>query len=178
MPGGGRIDWLTGLLTRGGWEDGVTQAHRQALQRARTIALLIVDLDHFKLVNDRFGHQAGDEVLRLVAAVLEESTRATDVVGRYGGDEFLILAPGVNLSGALTLARRICHRVSALTIAHDDLTGNPATISGLTTSVGVVVQRPGDDLGPADLVRYADAALLQAKEAGRNLIYISSLPRS
>ncbi|MCO1580477.1 GGDEF domain-containing protein [Crossiella sp. SN42] len=176
-----RTDRLTGLLDRDGWENAVARAHKQVRRRAATMALLIIDLDWFKQINDRFGHPAGDTVLQSVAAVLQRCTRAIDVVGRYGGhggDEFLILTPDTDLAGALTLARRICVEINTLVTRARNAYGQPVAISKLTASVGVAVQCPQDHLVPAELIRCADAALLRAKHSGRGMVCVSSLPKT
>ncbi|MCK2240905.1 GGDEF domain-containing protein [Crossiella sp. S99.2] len=157
----------------------VVEVHGQVRRRAATLALLIIDLDWFKRINDQFGHPAGDTVLQSVAAVLQECTRSVDVVGRYGGhggDEFLILAPDTDLAGARTLARRICAGITTVVANARSVHGAPVTITGLTASVGIAVPCPDDNHGPGELIRFADAALLHAKQSGRGLIRIATVP--
>ncbi|MCO1580458.1 GGDEF domain-containing protein [Crossiella sp. SN42] len=176
-----RTDRLTGLLDRDGWEDAVARAHEQVRRRAGTMALLIVDLDWFKRVNDRHGHPAGDTVLQAVAEVLRQCTREGDVVGRYGGhggDEFVILAPDTELAGAQLLALRICADINTLVTRTRNAHGLPVTIRGLTASAGLAVQGPDDHLGPAELLRDADAALLRAKHSGRALVCVAGKPKT
>jgi diguanylate cyclase (GGDEF)-like protein len=128
----------------------------------KPVAVLLMDLDRFKRINDRYGHPVGDQALRHLADILKEETRGEDMLGRYGGEEFLIVAPDADEEGAHTLAERIRQRVAA----------EPApTESGelpLTVSIGVALRVDEEPLD--DLVARADAALLQAKEDGRNRI--------
>ncbi|MBP2477682.1 diguanylate cyclase (GGDEF)-like protein [Crossiella equi] len=178
-PEGPRTDRLTGLLDRDGWEQAVAHTHQQTREQNLSVALLLVDLDHFKDINDRFGHGVGDTVLQQAAAILRGCTREIDVVGRYGGhggDEFLILAPDTEITGAFAQALRICAEISALTVSTRSAHGKPVTISGLTASVGIAVQRPGDGVHIAELIGCADGALLQAKRSGRDQVCLASLP--
>jgi len=139
-------------------EEEVARAHRY---RA-ALSCLMVDVDLFKSINDRFGHQEGDRVLQMVAAVIRHSTRISDVVGRYGGEEFTVLAPATDLPAGLVLAERIRANVAAreITLGEEQVR--------ITVSVGLAQLRPKQ---PADeLVAAADKALYAAKAAGRNRI--------
>ncbi len=154
-------DELTGLPNR-----------RAVLTRLRTLldgpgtptcALMIADLDHFKPINDRYGHAVGDAVLCAVGAVLTEAVREPVFVGRLGGEEFLVVLPETDLGAARQAAERIRERVSAID------TSRWFTGQGLTVSLGVTVSRPSAD-AESDMLHRADAALYEAKHSGRNRV--------
>lgn len=154
-------DPLTGLFNRRQFLT-MTDAEWSRFQRYyRSLSVLMVDIDHFKSVNDRFGHAVGDEAIRAVADVCVRGKRKSDIVGRVGGEEFAVLLPETTLSRARTVAERIRKRVEGLTLTAED---RPVQ---LTVSVGVaeaITSMPGVDA----LMKAADAALYQAKEGGRN----------
>lgn len=154
-------DPLTGLFNRRQFLT-MTDAEWSRFQRYyRSLSVLMVDIDHFKSVNDRFGHAVGDEAIRAVADVCVRGKRKSDIVGRVGGEEFAVLLPETTLSRARTVAERIRKRVEGLTLTAE---GRPVQ---LTVSVGVaeaITSMPGVDA----LMKAADAALYQAKEGGRN----------
>ncbi|HEY1130487.1 MAG TPA: GGDEF domain-containing protein, partial [Roseateles sp.] len=153
------IDELTGVLNRRGLEQSLDD-HEEA---ARGMTLLLLDIDHFKHVNDRHGHDCGDEVLKRVAAVVAANLRGTDVFGRWGGEEFLIACQGTRIRDATRLAEKLRERVqqSAIHLAG----GVRLTV---TASFGVALAPPGGSA--ADALKRADAALYRAKEAGRNRV--------
>jgi len=124
------------------------------------MSVLMIDLDHFKRVNDRWGHASGDLVLVAIAQVLREELRGADLAVRFGGEEFLAILPGTDAAGALEVAERIRSRIQNARVAVDD--GEIA----MTASVGIATLR-GEESG-ADLVARADAALYRAKATGRN----------
>jgi diguanylate cyclase (GGDEF)-like protein len=161
-------DPLTGLLTRGAFfEIGEHECARA--KRSRTpLSLMMADIDHFKSINDRFGHPGGDEVLREIARRLKATFRLEDAVGRYGGEEFVGLAVGCDGPDAIRLAERYRQAVSSqpFTIGHELL--------DVTTSVGVVTGTAAD--GVLELVRAADEALYVAKASGRNMV-VAAKPR-
>ncbi len=126
----------------------------------------MVDLDHFKNVNDTYGHLAGDAVLREAARRMRASTRIYDEIGRYGGEEFVAVAPGCDVSSALNLAERI-----RATIGEDTIDTFDAPIP-VTASLGVAMNGEGRDAG--SLIRAADAALYKAKNTGRNRIEVAA----
>jgi|CXWL01.1.fsa_nt_gi two-component system chemotaxis response regulator CheY len=159
-------DRLTGLLNRGAILDGLHQEMNRAAREGRGLAIFLVDVDHFKRVNDTYGHPAGDLVLKEAAKRMLISFRPYDRVGRYGGEEFLLVAPCCNTPHAEKLAERIRRVVAASPIAagNDDIQ--------VTVSVGVVATRADDSLDPGQLIAIADAALYRAKNSGRNRVEI------
>lgn len=150
-------DSLTGLLNRATLDKRFAQEIERAKRYGRKFSAILLDIDHFKLVNDELGHLAGDRVLVVCAGLLRAGTRGTDVVGRWGGEEFLILCPETGGPEALTLAERIC----AAARGHVFDTGRRQAFSA-----GVAELRADDDLD--SLLHRADAALYQAKGAGRD----------
>jgi len=151
-----RTDPLTGLLNRRGFDDLLGAELARAQRYGRPLSLVFGDLDRFKEVNDSLGHTAGDTVLKLVAERLRRETRTADLVGRYGGEEFVLLLPETDEEGALILAERLRAGIVELFAKQPE----PVTISfGVATFEGA----DGEDL-----VRNADRALYAAKLAGRN----------
>jgi diguanylate cyclase (GGDEF)-like protein len=152
------IDELTGVLNRRGLE----QALDDLEERAQGMTLVLVDIDHFKRINDRFGHDRGDEVLKRVAAVVAGNLRASDVFGRWGGEEFLIACQGTRIRDAARLAEKLRERLQLSEIE------GPGGRIAVTASFGVALAPPG---GPtAGALKRADEALYRAKEAGRNRV--------
>jgi diguanylate cyclase (GGDEF)-like protein len=167
------MDGKTGLLNAAAWHDKAERALRRAQRQGAAAGVLILDLDHFKSVNDTYGHLAGDAVLAAVAATLRTEVREGDVVGRFGGEEFVVLLRDLDLTSAgqrqmATIAERIRARIAELVVAVHTPDG-PLTIDGLSTSVGAVF-----DLGRTctlqQVLGAADAALYSAKRDGRNLV--------
>jgi two-component system cell cycle response regulator len=160
-----RTDSLTGLHNRRHIEEYLTKLVSLARRNAQPIAVLIIDIDHFKSVNDGHGHDAGDAVLREVTARLAGSLRLEDMVGRWGGEEFLVVLPNTSIQGAAELAERLRRVVAEEPCRLPDGGAMRVTISlGCAASVM-------DDAGT--LVRAADAAMYQAKESGRNRVAVS-----
>jgi diguanylate cyclase (GGDEF)-like protein len=157
------IDSLTGLLNRGTFMEYAIKMCDHQRQRGKPVTLLMFDLDHFKSVNDRFGHAAGDSVLRVFAAVARSSMRASDVIGRLGGEEFAAIVPEP-LSGAMVIAERLRSAFQTAGVTVDDRAIGATVSIGAATSYDLVT-----DID-ALLVR-ADGALYSAKRAGRNRIY-------
>lgn len=156
-------DALTGIANRRAFDEALEREWRRAQRRGVALSLLMLDVDHFKLYNDHYGHVAGDACLREVAAVLAGSAqRAGEIAARYGGEEFAILLPELEAEAALQLGQRICQAVAALGIAH---AASP-TAGHVTVSLGVACLQPG--MNADTLLQRADAALYAAKLAGRN----------
>jgi diguanylate cyclase (GGDEF)-like protein len=129
--------------------------------------VLVCDFDCFKEFNDRYGHPAGDDCLRRVAGALEQvAGRSTDLVARFGGEEFVVALPGTGEAGALRVAEQARALVAGLEIPHAHSTADEV----VTASIGVATVVPGGDDGPAALLERADAALYEAKRAGRNRV--------
>ena len=156
------IDTLTGLPNRAAWNERLDQEIDQ-LQKSRSSLLLgILDLDHFKRINDGYGHLAGDKVLKIVATQLKRHLRAADFLARFGGEEFVILLPHTPMADGLALLERLRQTVEACPF---HFKGEPVTI---TVSMGITTFRPGER---SDLVlKRADQALYRAKDQGRNRI--------
>lgn len=158
-----RYDALTGLANRRYFLEHLTLAVETAARYDRPLALLIIDLDHFKSINDTFGHLAGDRLLRSAAERLRARLRRSDFPARYAGDELAVILPEATLPGALALAERL--RTS---VAETPLQAGEAVPVWLTLSIGVAVYLPGASV--TDLLRAADGALYFAKHAGRNRV--------
>jgi diguanylate cyclase (GGDEF)-like protein len=167
-----RTDPKTGLLNMRGWREAVAKELARADRARGAVGLLMVDLDHFKLINDTWGHPAGDDMLLAVADVLRAETRPADVIGRFGGEEFVVLLPDAETTAALAVAERIRARIAGLTVVSTDKRGGPAAISGRTTSVGVASRGPSAGT-LADLLQAADAAVYAAKEGGRDQVRVA-----
>ena len=164
-------DALTGVFTRGHLEAALAQAYEHAVRFDRALSVLFCDIDFFKKINDGHGHAVGDKVLATVARQIAGSVRQLDVVGRYGGEEFIVILPATAAEGALVVAERIRERVASLVIRSDKDQLVPVTISiGHATSGEGWKSR---DL--ADLFAAADGALYNAKRAGRNRV-VSYVP--
>jgi diguanylate cyclase (GGDEF)-like protein len=159
-------DQLTGAFTRRYFDAALAQAYDEALRFDLALSILFCDIDHFKRVNDGHGHAVGDHVLAAVAREIAASIRQLDVLGRYGGEEFIVLLPDTPTTGAMVVAERIRERVAALALKSEQGAAVPVTISlGLSTSAQT--WRPKD---LAELVSVADRALYEAKSSGRNRV--------
>lgn len=157
-------DSLTGLYNRREFELRLHEEIERAARYRHPLALLLLDIDHFKEINDRYGHQAGDEAMRTIADHLSDVVRPADHVARYGGDEFAILLPETNADSALTLAMRLCELIAA----HSALLPQDQPIT-LTVSIGMAMY-PDNAHDSDELVAAADQALYAAKAAGRNRV--------
>ncbi len=157
-----QIDGLTGLRNRRYLDEQLAVARATLRRTGRPFGLLLIDLDHFKAVNDAHGHPFGDEVLRRVAGAIAAACREEDVVCRYGGDEFAVLTPGVGLPGVARLGQRIADAVAALCCA-----SRSATVR-VTASLGAA-DAPSDEAA-ASIVERAGTALDAAKRNGRNRV--------
>ncbi|HLK44811.1 MAG TPA: diguanylate cyclase, partial [Acidimicrobiales bacterium] len=166
-------DGLTGLWNRRHVEHELPRMMREAAVRREPISVAFVDADHFKSINDRFGHMVGDDVLRQLADVLRSHVRPTDVVARLGGEEFVVLLPGAAADDAVVLGQRLCDAVRGVDWS-DTAPGSRPTVS-----VGVAVATPVPmtprelDREVAGLLERADGALYQAKRAGRDRVVLA-----
>jgi diguanylate cyclase (GGDEF)-like protein len=156
-------DGLTGLWNRRLFDLRISEELQRAIRFQEPFGLLLVDLDHFKGVNDRYGHQAGDAVLVELARRLTEATREVDVVTRFGGEEFALILPKTPVRGTLRLAEKVRE-----VVAHEPFAAGNASIP-VTVSVGAA-SYPDHGLSAADLLAAADAALYRAKENGRDRV--------
>jgi diguanylate cyclase (GGDEF)-like protein len=158
-------DPLTGLANRGVLEDHLTRQWDGCRRRDTPLSVMIVDLDHFKSVNDTYGHGAGDDVLRGTAGVLAQAVRSSDLVARYGGEEFVVVAPSCSSAEAIDLARRFRARLAERTF--------PAGTSAIavTASMGIATYHLTQK-SPSDLLSQADEALYKAKRSGRNAVWV------
>lgn len=155
-------DALTGLLNRYGLQHILAHELSETRRYNRPLSCLVIDLDHFKAVNDLHGHAAGDTALQQVATVLTENVRGSDMVFRYGGEEFLVLLPETDLEGAMSLAEKIRQA------AHSRSFGDGEHVFNLTLSAGVATL--WDNESGNDMIVRADMALYQAKAEGRNRV--------
>jgi diguanylate cyclase len=161
------LDSLTGLKNRRGLERAVEDLLREPPGLVGS-ALLLADIDHFKVVNDTYGHVLGDKVIRAVAHVLRSMIKGRDVAARLGGEEFAVLLPQTSLTGAAALAEQIRGTVAQGRIFRPD---GSESIGQVTLSVGVAIARPGDTL--ETLLERADGAMYAAKRAGRNRVSLA-----
>lgn len=163
------MDQLTGLYNRRYMDSRMGAMFNESALRARSLALLVLDVDHFKMVNDSWGHDAGDEVLREFADRVRACTRGIDLVARMGGEEVVVVLPDTTLDAAFAVAERIRQRVDSEAFA---IHRNTRTIP-VTVSIGVASRRAGDE-SPADMMKRADDALYRAKAAGRNRVIVAT----
>jgi len=167
-----QIDGLTEAYNRRAFDELLKAEIARSDRYRRPLSLLMVDVDHLKVVNDTFGHQAGDEVLRRVAWLLKRSVRNCDIVARYGGDEFGVILVETGKTDAISAAHRLGRLVQGTGRARDELP--PREDRGVTISIGVA-SYPTDAGGRAELVEKADQALYGAKAEGGNAVRPSSL---
>jgi two-component system, cell cycle response regulator len=162
-----RIDPLTELPNRRGLMQRLQEAWSRMQRHGGVVSLIMADIDHFKKVNDHYGHSAGDELLRKIAASIAHECRETDFPGRYGGEEFLVVVPDEEAATAAILAERCRQRIENLRICVGE------SSVGATASFGVADSRVASS--PEDLIELADQSLYGAKEAGRNGVTITPL---
>jgi diguanylate cyclase (GGDEF)-like protein len=161
------VDPLTGLTNRREFQNRLEEELERARRHSLDLALLMIDLDGFKAINDTKGHIAGDAALQAAAKVLQRSVRKFDVCARYGGDEFAIITPGSTAPQALQHAERIRRRIGHFQGARGTLEEGPP----LTASIGVAVVTPG--MSSTQLISLADRALYRAKAEGRNCVRLA-----
>ena len=163
-------DELTGLANRRRFMEVVELELKRAERFQSPLGLLLVDLDDFKLVNDRFGHGTGDEVLRALSDVFRESLRDVDLAARLGGEEFAVLLPETDYPGAAGVAERLRAGLASL-----ELKAPEGERFGVTASFGVAVYPEAQSVD--ELLRAADAALYRAKAEGKNRVTLAPTPR-
>ena len=157
------FDSLTGLLNRGAILRKLDEHIKHARRYKEELSLSLLDIDHFKSVNDRYGHLTGDDVLEKIGAELGRNLRDADIAGRYGGEEFIMVLPNTDLSSAVTVSERVRNTIEITKIK--DTNGD---MFGITASQGVSSYKSGDD--EYSLIVRADSALYKAKENGRNRV--------
>jgi diguanylate cyclase (GGDEF)-like protein len=158
-------DALTGLGNRHWMRTMFEREVTRTSHTKRSLCLMMIDVDNFKAFNDRYGHISGDRVLVAVADALREYLRPTDLVARFGGDEFAVLLPDLQINQARQTAERIRQQVAALS--------PPSLSTAITVSIGIANRSGSDDV--ATLVQRADAAMYDAKEAGRNRVAVAAV---
>ncbi|MBT9508174.1 GGDEF domain-containing protein [Rhodoferax sp.] len=166
-----RRDGLTGLLNRRAIEEALDAQMQRSQRSDQVFTLMMLDLDHFKVINDRHGHAMGDHALKHVAALLHGELRNVDLLGRYGGEEFLFLLPGLHLAQALPVAERLREGIAA----------RPLVLAGVTVPLSVsigVAESAGTQADPRSVLARADAALYRAKAEGRNRVLADDAPRT
>jgi diguanylate cyclase (GGDEF)-like protein/PAS domain S-box-containing protein len=164
------IDGLTNLANRRSFDESLDREWKRTLREGSQISLLLIDLDHFKELNDDYGHQVGDDCLRAVAAVVLAAVRTTDFAARYGGEELAVILPSTDTAGAVAVAEKVRSAVEALHITHES---NPEGRGWVTASFGVAtaLSRHGGTMRmPESLLLAADNALYKAKREGRNRV--------
>lgn len=155
-------DSLTGLLSRHAFFESANRSISLANRHRAAFAVLIIDLDHFKSINDRFGHPAGDAVLRLFADVVNSVARRSDIIGRLGGEEFAMLLPSTNTTEALEFCERLHNAIGKAVLKHEN------SVIRYTVSIGLTASSFGSLDSIENLLAHADLALYQAKRDGRN----------
>jgi diguanylate cyclase (GGDEF)-like protein len=160
-----RQDGLTGIANRRYFDSYLLTEVRRAVRDKAPVSLILSDVDHFKAYNDCYGHQAGDDCLRRVAAALNlAGRRPADLAARYGGEEFAIILPGTVLGGAVDVAKTVSGAIGGLAIPH----ARSAVDQNVTLSQGIVSLIPETETASEDLIQRADQALYLAKQQGRN----------
>jgi diguanylate cyclase (GGDEF)-like protein len=151
-----RTDSLTGVLNRRGIEEKLEEECAQSAREGRTFSVALIDVDHFKAINDQFGHAVGDSALRSIVEMALTKVRKYDYLGRFGGDEFLLILPSIDGRDSLAIVQRLCQSIKTLNLASD---------VSLSVSIGVAQYSPIDSV--STLLARADLALYKAKESGR-----------
>jgi two-component system chemotaxis family response regulator WspR len=166
------LDGLTGIANRRRFDQELKSNWYRAIRQSTSISLIMIDIDFFKLYNDYYGHQQGDDCLKQVAMILEKTaSRETDLVARYGGEEFGVILPETGQKGALELAEQMRHNIEETNIDHvvSEISDH------ITISIGVATAVPEQNSNPESLVSFADQGLYQAKEDGRNRVRFSQI---
>lgn len=158
------MDSLTGIYNRAYLDDSMTREIRRCRRREHPISLIMMDIDHFKRVNDAHGHLTGDRVLKLMAERIRSQIRGEDILGRYGGEEFLLILPGVTGANTAAVAEKIRRAVAEEPFAFED------TSTSLTLSLGCATMQPGQEVSAMELLKASDEALYCSKRDGRNRV--------
>ena len=161
-----RVDGLTGLYNRRYWEEQFVMEFKRGLRSESPAALIMLDIDHFKKVNDTYGHPAGDEVIKTLGALIKKATRETDLAGRYGGEEFAIILPDTPVANVEFVAERIRRIVEKEVVVYDQINIT------FTISIGIAGFKPSYK-DSTQWLEKADKALYQAKESGRNRVILA-----
>jgi len=160
------VDGLTGIANRRYFDEYLEREWRTGVRQQKSLSLIMADIDFFKLYNDTYGHQSGDDCLRDIAGVFDKSIkRVTDLAARYGGEEFTVILPDTDLAGGMVVAEKIRKRVEDMQIENIEAPGRWVTIS-----LGVASMTPSMGESPSSLVALADKAMYQAKNSGRNRV--------
>jgi len=157
-------DGLTDLYNHTLLIELLEKEYEKAKRKNCSIAYLMMDIDHFKSINDTYGHLAGDEVLRLLAGILKNNARQSDIVGRYGGEEFGIVLPDISVDDAVMVSERIRSSVEENKYKIEN------QLIDITTSIGLCFKYPSNSADYHDMIKYADKALYRAKNDGRNRV--------
>jgi diguanylate cyclase (GGDEF)-like protein len=173
----GLTDSMTGVNNRRFFDQRIGEEIARALRTREPLSCLIMDIDHFKQINDRYGHQAGDQILRQTAALIRDQLRNSDVIARYGGEEFAAVLPNTNARSAFEIAERIRDNIAQHSYMLKD-NAQPQPLS-ITLSIGIAVMGAGTiptDIEPliTNLIKKADTALYAAKNSGRNCVVVSN----
>jgi diguanylate cyclase len=161
-----RVDGLTGLYNRHFWEEQFVMEYKRDRRSENSSALIMLDIDNFKVVNDTYGHPAGDEVIKILAEIIKKTTRETDIPGRYGGEEFAIILPDTPVANVEFVAERIRRLVEKCTVVYDEIDIK------FTISIGIA----GFKLSHKDSTQWldtADKALYRAKDSGKNRVVLA-----
>jgi len=161
-------DPLTGLLNRSHFEERLQQEFEDSRRTQRPFSIAMLDIDDFKLVNDTYGHDTGDEVLRKVSLVLRSKTRKSDMQIRYGGEEFVLVLHAANLGGAVHVGKKICKEIGKLNFF------TPLSTFSVTASVGVASSSAKHYSHWKEIFKDADRALYKAKYSGKNCVRAAS----
>ncbi len=158
-----RTDTLTGMYSRGYWEERARELLAQAQRSGQPLSLILMDVDHFKGINDTYGHERGDQILRQIAECLQANLREHELLARYGGEEFVLVMPNTNLAAAKVMAERLRLAVAVCGFSDER---RQATALGCSISLGVAQWQP--PMGFLEWLHAADKALYRAKHLGRN----------
>lgn len=167
LAGEAHTDPLTGLYNRREFDARLAEEHQRARRHGKPFALMMIDIDRFKHINDAYGHPAGDAVLKALAEVLKQQFRDVDIIARYGGEEFVVILPEIGSDIAKQVAERVRRAIASTPFPLAD-----GIESGLTASIGVAYC-PNCGASPREMIERADQALYSAKEAGRNRVVLS-----